>query len=350
MRWLAPLALLLLALAPSAALAADPPQPFGVLRRVVTVTPTPEAPELADLPSNPLSTPSPVPGPDNAEPTPTPTIEIDADLPDFASRMDAVKGALVGRQILLEVPPRTQFDGTPYQASNCGPAAMAMVLEAFGLRVDAHKLRNYVNLFSGDGSPENGVALDHLARVASEAGLRPIGLRSQGGYRRWSVPEIREEVRHGHPVITLVKLRELPDHLGSPSEVDHYLVVVGVDGEDLLVNDSASTVAGGHRRPLSAADLERAWAASAVPGQALAVAGGAGVPELALPDPVEEVGWLVKFVPADAEDRREAAARRNTVVYAAGVDQAPPAEHAGEPPPICRLSGELAACDRGGAT
>jgi hypothetical protein len=343
LRWLVAITFPLFALVPSAALAADPPKPeYGVLRRIVRETPTPQAPQLADLPSNPLATATPALGPGEPSPSPTPTIEIEAgDLPDFAARVDAVKGGVLGRQLLLEVPPRTQFDGTAYQASNCGPAAMAMVLEAFGLRVDTFKLRNYVNLLSGDRSPENGVALDSLAHVAAEAGLRPIGLHAPGGYRRWTVPEIREELRRGHPVITLVKLRELPDHLGSPSQVDHYVVVVGLDGEDLLVNDPASTAAGGHRRPVSPSDLERAWAASAVPGQALALSGGAGVPELALPDPVEEVGWLVAFVPADVEERRDAAVRQRVALAAAVLETVPP---------VCRLIGELAACDPSGAT
>jgi len=173
------------------------------------------------------------------------------------------------------------------------------------------------------------------------------------------VPEVREELRHGHPVITLVKLRELPDHLGSPSQVDHYVVVVGVDGDDLLINDPASSIGGGHRRPIAPAQLERAWAASSVPGHALAVAGGAGVPELELPDPVvEEVGWLVTFVPADAGDRREAAARRRAARESAdavpgvfpGDGEPSPVEYAGQPPPICFLTAPRLQCSPVGAT
>jgi uncharacterized protein YvpB len=355
-RWLAALSLLL-ALVPTLAFAADPPpKQFGVLRRVVTTTP---APQLADLPSNPLATPTPAPKADDPSPTPQPTVVLNPDLPDLAARTDAVKGAAIGRQILLEVPPRTQFDGTAFQSSNCGPTALAMVLEAFGLRVDTFKLRNYVNLLSGDRSPQNGVALDYLAYVGSEAGLLPTGLRAPGGYRRWTVAEIRDEVRHGHPVITLVKLRELPDHRGSSSQVDHYVVVVGVDGDNLLINDSASAIAGGHRRPIAPAQLERAWAASAIPGHALAFAGGAGVPELNLPDPVvEEVGWLVRFVPADAEDRREAAARRRAAGESTGAEQGVspaegeprPVEYAGQPPPICFLTSPRLQCSPVGAT
>jgi uncharacterized protein YvpB len=357
-RWPAALTLLL-ALLPSVAFAADPPpKQFGVLRRIATTTPAP-APQLADLPSNPLATPTPQPPSDSSpSPTPEPTMVLNPDLPDLAARTDAVKGAAVGRQILLEVPPRSQFDGTAFQSSNCGPTAMAMVLEAFGLRVDTFKLRNYVNLLSGDRSSQNGVALDYLAYIASEAGLSPTGLRAPGGYRRWTVPEIRDEVRHGHPVITLVKLRELPDHQGSSSQVDHYVVVVGVDGDDLLINDPASAIGGGHRRPIAPAQLERAWAASSVPAHALAIAGGAGVPELNLPDPVvEEVGWLVTFVPADAEERREAAARRRVARESAGAapsgspgDGEPPIEYAGQPPPICFLTGARLQCNPNGAT
>jgi uncharacterized protein YvpB len=197
----------------------------------------------------------------------------------------AVKGRVEGSRLLLEVPMRSQFDGSEYQESNCGPTALAMVLDAFAVRVQTPLLRNYANLLQGTRDPETGIALDYLAAIAEEAGLRPLGLRRPGGYRAWTIDQIRAEVGQGHPVITLVKMRMLPYFAASRSEADHYVVVVGVDGENLLINDPAMPAEGGFRRAVTPAQLEAAWKASSIPGQAVAVAAGEGVPELKLPLP-----------------------------------------------------------------
>jgi ABC-type bacteriocin/lantibiotic exporter with double-glycine peptidase domain len=192
--------------------------------------------------------------------------------------------------LALDVPIRSQFDNSEYQASNCGPTSLAMVLEGFGVDVPTASLRGLANLLQGTYDRETGIALDHLAAIARQAGLRAVGPRDASGYRRWSIDEVRAEVRRGHPVITLVRMRELPDHAGTTSETDHYVVVVGLDGERLLINDPALPGERGFRRPLSQAELERAWAASSIPGQAAAIAAAAGVPELAFPDPGADPG------------------------------------------------------------
>jgi hypothetical protein len=137
----------------------------------------------------------------------------------------------------------------------------------------------------GTANHETGIALDHLAAIAEEAGLRPLGLRRPGGYRAWTVDQVRGELSQGHPVITLVKMRLLPYFASSRSETDHYVVVVGLDGESLLINDPAMPPDAGFRRPVKPGELEAAWAASSVPGQAVAIAAGQGVPELKLPLP-----------------------------------------------------------------
>jgi len=81
-------------------------------------------------------------------------------------------------------------------------------------------------------------------------------------------------------------MRDLPDHQSSVSATDHYLVVVGLDGPNLLVNDPAMPAALGYRRPLGPEELERAWADSAMPRHAAAFAATSEVRELALPDPL----------------------------------------------------------------
>jgi hypothetical protein len=300
---LALLTVALTLLAPATALAADATkQPFGVLRPIPSPTaaptggtprPTAQAQALV-----PIGTPTPTPSPsptaepsptgessDRPEGTPTPVL-----YPSFAPSVGAVKGRVEGSRLLLEVPIRSQFDGSEYQDSNCGPAALAMVLDAFAVDVQTALLRNYANRLQGTTDHETGIALDYLAEIADEAGLRPLGLRRSGGYRQWTIEQLRAELGQGHPVITLVKMRFLPYFATSRSDSDHYVVVVGLDGENLLINDPALPVNGGLRRVVTPQELEAAWAASSVPRQAVAIAAGKGVPELKLPLPTPPRG------------------------------------------------------------
>ncbi|HEY3110123.1 MAG TPA: cysteine peptidase family C39 domain-containing protein, partial [Chloroflexota bacterium] len=91
----------------------------------------------------------------------------------LAPTRGSVRGWIEGQLLALEVPIRSQFDGTEYQASNCGPTSMAMVLDSFGVAVPTEKLRNLANVLQGTYDRETGIALDYLAEIAREAGLRP---------------------------------------------------------------------------------------------------------------------------------------------------------------------------------
>jgi hypothetical protein len=236
-----------------------------------TASPTPQAT------ATPTATPSPQPT-ETETPSPTPTPLA---LPVFEPVDGAVRGGVDGTRLLLEVPIRSQFDGTEYQRSNCGPTSLAMVLDAFGVRSQTDKLRNFANKLQGNFDVEAGTSLYDLSAIANEAGLRAIGLN-----RAWTVADVRDEVRHGHPVITLVKMVDLPDHATSLSATDHYVVVVGLEGEDLLVNDPALPGALGYRRPLTPSELEKSWADSSVPRHGAAFAAAGRVAELDLPDPI----------------------------------------------------------------
>ncbi|HEY3078481.1 MAG TPA: C39 family peptidase [Chloroflexota bacterium] len=238
------------------------------------------------------------------------------------SARGAVPGWIEGRLLALDVPIRSQFDNSEYQASNCGPTSLAMVLEGFGVDVPTASLRGVANLLQGTYDRETGIALDHLAQIARQAGLRALGLRDGNGYRRWSVDEVRAQVRTGHPVITLVKMRELPDHAGSSSDTDHYVVVTGLDGDRLLINDPALPGDRGFRRPLSHAELERAWMASSIPGQAVAIAAAEGVPELVFPDPITMVApGTASLAPVNPASDLQPAAATPTPLPGPGAPQ-----------------------------
>ncbi len=176
----------------------------------------------------------------------------------------------------LGVPFRTQIDGSEYAYVNCGPASLSMAMLAFGVQVDPPALRDYVNYLSGDYSPDDGTSLDVLSRVAREAGLSTFGLYSGGSYRRWTIETVREHIRAGQPVITLVKYRSLPGHGSSLAEFDHYIVITGLSGNDLIYNDAAFASEYGFNLLISPEDLERAWSYSSISNHAVAIGLGTG--------------------------------------------------------------------------
>lgn len=174
--------------------------------------------------------------------------------------------------LVLGVPFQTQIDGTTFSLVNCGPASLAMVLIAFGLDVDPSSIRDYLNYLVGNYDAEQGTSLYVLARIAREAGLHTFGTSS--GLQGWTVEDVREQVRAGHPVITLTKYRFLPGHFGSVTDFDHYIVITGLAGEDFVYNDAAYATEYGYNLLISPEQLERAWAASSVPRHAVAIGYG----------------------------------------------------------------------------
>jgi hypothetical protein len=257
--------------------------PAATATPAATLTqPAPVATQAPSTATGPLAVGSPAAATATrtAVPTARPPTATPAELPSLPRTHQAVRGWREGSLLVLDVPIRSQLDGSEYQGANCGPASLAMVLEAFDVEARTPLLRNYANLLQGTYGRDDGIALDHLAAIAREAGLRPLGLRDA-----WSVDAVRAQVRQGHPVIALAKMRQLPDHVGSRSETDHYVVVVGLDGDDLLINDPALPGERGFRRRLTADQLEAAWTASSIPRHAVAVGAADGVAELSFGAP-----------------------------------------------------------------
>jgi hypothetical protein len=171
----------------------------------------------------------------------------------------------------LGVPSRTQYDGTAYQATNCGPSALGMILEAYGLRLPTAELRDYANALQGSDDPDDGIALDHLTAIGRRVNLRPMGLyQDGGGYRHWSIEDVRAAIRQGYPVIALVVYGLLPGNGGYDGSINHYIVLDGLLGEDFLYNDSAVGERGGQGLLISAQQLETAWASADISHHAVA--------------------------------------------------------------------------------
>jgi hypothetical protein len=196
-------------------------------------------------------------------------------------RLTAIKRYETGETIWLRVPFRTQMDGTYFSPVNCGPAALSMAMAAFGVDLDPSSIREYVNFLSGNVDPDSGTSLDHIARVAREAGLRTLDLYGARGYRAWDLDLVRQHVAQGHPVITLTRYQSLPGNANSNFFSDHYVVISGLSGDDFIYNDPSFGSSAGHGLLISGTDLERAWEFSSIPGHSLALAAGvdAQIPE-----------------------------------------------------------------------
>ena len=141
----------------------------------------------------------------------------------------------------INVPYRTQLDGSDYASANCGPTVLGMALESFGVNLPPTDLRGQV-LSTEDLDPADadaGSFIWALARVAQSQGLQTHGLYEADGsaLHHWSLDEIRSSLHRGQPVIVQVVYRGLPGREDSGYYGDHYIVITGLMGQDFLYND-----------------------------------------------------------------------------------------------------------------
>jgi hypothetical protein len=182
--------------------------------------------------------------------------------------------AIAFNSFRLAVPFRTQKDGSRFQGSNCGPAALGMVLAGFGMSESNDELRFQTHTYQGTVGRRGGTALQHMATVSYDYNLIPVGLYADGGasekFAVWSIDDVRTELRAGRPVIPLVKYRLLPGYEGSTVRYDHYVVVFGVHGDGFLYHDPAQgTAADGAARWISAEQLDLAMSIASISRQAV---------------------------------------------------------------------------------
>jgi hypothetical protein len=161
---------------------------------------------------------------------------------------------------IMTAPTYSQFDGSIWESSNCGPTSLSMALGAIGLNSDQITLRREANKQMGSSDPYQGLSWEALEAAAWSAGAGTKGLVGGGGYRSWGVDDLKKELALGHPVILLLRYRLIPDHADSAYNADHYVVALGFDQQgNLVYNDPAGNVAHGTRRRLTPDELDRAW-------------------------------------------------------------------------------------------
>jgi hypothetical protein len=173
--------------------------------------------------------------------------------------------------VRLSVPYRTQLDGSISSAANCGPTSMGMVLEAFGVFVPTAQVRALAMRSMGVYDPFGGTTLEALRDAAENYGLKGLDLMENGHYKRWTLDDVRTQLRAGHPVIPELRYRLMPGREWLWISTDHYVVITGMVGDDFIINDPIG-MDGHGERTISGAALQRAWLNSDNPGAGVAIA------------------------------------------------------------------------------
>lgn len=176
------------------------------------------------------------------------------------------RAALMASQpdLWLKVPYRTQLDGSAYAEANCGPTSIAMALEAIGKRDTLESLRTAaLQLQDMNRCDDCGTYIQHLASVAEARGAKTYNLRDDPeSFHRWTLDEIRQQLREGRVVIPQVKFRLLPGRGKAPYGGDHYIVIAGLSGNDFIYNDPIDSDGRGYGRLITAEQLEQAMSSA----------------------------------------------------------------------------------------
>ena len=187
---------------------------------------------------------------------------------------------------VLWMPYVSQLTDSPYAGSNCGPATVTMVLNAYGDYTTLDEVRDEANELQGIWSYDAGIAIEHLAAIVQRHGLVPVGPYDGGSLKRWTLEEVREQLRQGHAFIPQLHLASLSGHEDKNPYVDHYVVIYGLLGDGFIYADSAfpqHTLEGGYRF-ISEERLLAVWEKSDFPFVGFAIAPGEGYHSL-LPTP-----------------------------------------------------------------
>jgi hypothetical protein len=174
----------------------------------------------------------------------------------------------------FEPPYRTQLDDSIYARSDCGPAVLGMALAAYGINKDTLDLRELTHTYQGTWPRVRvGTALQHMARVAEDFGLRSYGLYDgDDEFHQWTVDELAEHVRAGRVAVPLVRFGLLPGHEDTGVRWGHYILLYAIDGDGFRYQDPAvRPIEEGRARWISRAQLDQAMAPVWPPRQALSL-------------------------------------------------------------------------------
>jgi hypothetical protein len=178
------------------------------------------------------------------------------------------------RRLLPEPVYRTQRDGSQYARSNCGPASLGMVLDAYGDQFSNLELREMTHTYQGTWPGRGGTGLQYMAHVAEDFGVPVHGLYDVPDevFHQWSLDEVAAAVQRGRWVIPLVRYGMLPGHESSGVRTGHYIVLYRVAGDGFVYDDPAyDPVDEGQGRWINREQLDAAMNPVLVPRQAMAL-------------------------------------------------------------------------------
>jgi hypothetical protein len=184
-------------------------------------------------------------------------------------------GVEADQPLVLDIPYRSQLDGSAFAAANCGPTTINMVLEAYGHKIGQPALRKEILSYQPDEDCDDcGVYIQNLAGALSRRGLLVDGLGTgePETFHRWTIDELRSALRDGHPVVAEVYYRGLPARSNSAYYGDHYIVLTGLLGDRFVFNDPIDAEGPGYSRLISASALDYAMSESDFPYAAFSVA------------------------------------------------------------------------------
>jgi hypothetical protein len=186
-------------------------------------------------------------------------------------RASSVAAIRSGGGAWINVPFRSQLDGTPAALANCGPASLGMAVSAFDQFFSTTEIREIAERLQGTNDPDMGFAIEFLAGSARRLGLNALDLRQGSALKRWTLEDVRRHLRAGHPVIPQLRFKFMPGRSGSEYLEDHYVVLTGVWGDDFIYNDPIDSDSPGYARLMDAETLDLAWRWSFAPYAAFAV-------------------------------------------------------------------------------
>lgn len=180
------------------------------------------------------------------------------------------------RRTLAEPVYRTQRDGSRYAISNCGPASLGMVLDAYGDTYSTLDLRQMTHTYQGTWPGRGGTALQYMAQVAEDFSVPVHGLYDADAdgqtFHRWSIDDVAAQLQQGRWVIPLVRYNLLPGHETTGVRTGHYIVLYAIDARGFTYDDPAyDPVEEGAGRWISREQLDQAMDPVLVPRQAMAL-------------------------------------------------------------------------------
>jgi len=172
----------------------------------------------------------------------------------------------VAQPVIIAAPYYSQFDGSIWADSNCGPTSLAMALGALGINADPLSLRRLANLQMGISNPDIGTTWDSLAAAARNYNVSVQGLYSTNKQlHNWTIDDLKAQLSQGHPVLMLVHYPELPGHAASGFRGDHYILALGFDASgNLVFNDPATRGGNNGTVTASPAQILAAWSDTTV--------------------------------------------------------------------------------------